>query len=536
MPKIIDRASSWLSVALGVALLLALSSTVSVAQEVTGLAVGVPAQVANANGDPVMLRDGPGYDAGILAAFPEGTAVSLNDGPLAAADGSQWFGVTVDGQSGYMVADYLAPTTADAPPAEAAPPEAAPPSDAMLTTDAVNLRAEPAATAEVLLVIPAGASVTPTGATSGGFAPISYNGTPGWVAMVYLQPADGATPPATESPALADATETASDGATATEVLNLRAGPSPEDEVLRVMPPGAPVTVTGPATGSFVPVVYNGTSGWADASFLNTSGAPGATASETAPPSEGSTDAVTTSSVNLRGNPSTTAPVITILPANSAVETTGPAEAGFYPIVADGQSGWLAVEYLRFSDGTPGAASAVATPAEATPVATGSGLSWPVSGGTWEIMQGYNGSSHQNQDSLWQYYYSLDLVRTDGNTAGQTVLAPATGTVRWTDPSTGGMSIDIGNGHAVAVFHVAVDPGIAWGDSLEQGQAIGTISGPGGPGFAGTPHVHFTLWETTDQGNWSRVAVPFVGEYAISGQEFPDTGGSNQHRGVEFTP
>ena len=28
------------------------------------------------------------------------------------------------------------------------------------------------------------------------------------------------------------------------------------------------------------------------------------------------------------------------------------------------------------------------------------GIIWPVSGGQWTIMQGYHGSSHQNQDSL----------------------------------------------------------------------------------------------------------------------------------------
>jgi murein DD-endopeptidase MepM/ murein hydrolase activator NlpD len=199
----------------------------------------------------------------------------------------------------------------------------------------------------------------------------------------------------------------------------------------------------------------------------------------------------------------------------------------------------VAAEFLRLEGTAPptaGATPEAATP-EATPAAAvGSGLIWPVSGGPWEIMQGYNGSSHQNQDDLWQYYYSLDLVRSDGGTAGQTVVSPASGTVRWTDPSSGGISIDIGNGHAVALYHVAVDPSIAWGDLVAQGQLIGTVSGPGGPGFAGTPHVHFALWETTDGGNWSRSAAPFVGPYAIAGQEFPDTGGGNQHRGTTFTP
>ncbi len=164
------------------------------------------------------------------------------------------------------------------------------------------------------------------------------------------------------------------------------------------------------------------------------------------------------------------------------------------------------------------------------------GIIWPVSGGQWTIMQGYHGSSHQNQDSLWQYEYSLDLARVDGNTAGQPIYSPVNGVVRWTDPSTGGISIDIGNGHAVAMFHVTFTGGLEAGTPVQQGQVLGEISGPGGPGFMGTAHVHFTLWGTNDNGNWDRHAEPFTGQYAISGMDFPDTGGGNTYGGTQFSP
>jgi murein DD-endopeptidase MepM/ murein hydrolase activator NlpD len=108
--------------------------------------------------------------------------------------------------------------------------------------------------------------------------------------------------------------------------------------------------------------------------------------------------------------------------------------------------------------------------------------------------------------------------------------------VRWTDPSTGGISIDIGNGHAVAMFHVTFNRGIEAGTPVQQGQLLGEVSGPGGPGFMGTAHVHFTLWATSDNGNWDRQAAPFTGQYAISGMDFPDTGGGNTYRGTQFSP
>jgi uncharacterized protein YraI len=607
MPTIPGRAGRWLVLALAGWLCLPLLVTTALAQESPALAPGAPAVVGNADGDPVLLRDGPGYDAAVLSSFPEGTTVGVGDGPIAAADGSRWYGVTVDGQAGYMDATYLVPAAAPVPeppaaeatepptePAEpaasdataptASEPEAAAnaedrPAETAVTTDAVNLRAEPRADAPVRAVVPAGSVVTRSGDVVDGFAPILYDGGGGWAAIAFLElgagaPATTAQPAAPEptveptveptaepTPQPTTASSPAALGeASATDLLNLRAGPSYADEVLRVLPPGAPVEVTGAANAGFLPVLYNGTSGWIDAAYLEIGAA--ATPAPASPPAAETADAAgsatTTETVNLRAGPSEGEPIEVVLPAGATVETTGVPENGFYPVAFADQTGWVADAFLRFEGGTPSAdatrdatpeASPTATP-EATPVAAGeedaeaaaadalgfTGIAWPVAGGTWSIMQGYNGSSHQNQDGLWQYYYSLDLVREEGETAGQTVVSPVNGTVRWTDPSTGGMSIDIGGGHAVAIFHVAVDPSLEAGDPLTQGQPVGTISGPGGPGFAGTPHLHFTLWETEDGGNWSRAAAPFVGPYAIAGQAFPDTGGSNQHRGTTFTP
>jgi murein DD-endopeptidase MepM/ murein hydrolase activator NlpD len=256
--------------------------------------------------------------------------------------------------------------------------------------------------------------------------------------------------------------------------------------------------------------------------------------------------ATTLRNVNLRGGPAFTAPVIgTIPPGTSLIALAGP-EQGFYQVQYGDQVGWVAAEYLQVSatylqrDNRTDSSREEGKVEGSAPAANAElgagGIIWPVSGGQWTIMQGYHGSSHQNQDSLWQYEYSLDLARVDGNTAGQPVYSPVNGVVRWTDPGTGGISIDIGNGHAVAMFHVTFNGGLEAGTPVQQGQHLGEISGPGGPGYMGTPHLHFTLWSSSDNGNWDRQAVPFTGQYAISGMDFPDTGGGNAHRGVVFSP
>jgi len=187
-----------------------------------------------------------------------------------------------------------------------------------------------------------------------------------------------------------------------------------------------------------------------------------------------------------------------------------------------------------------------------------SSIKWPVpSGATWYISQGYNtspadGWSHYNCDpntlkdqisqthscsAYYQYKFSFDIKRKDGNTAGQPVLSPVNGTIRWIDEAYGGMSINLGDGYAVAFFHANLVNGLAAGQTVTQGQLLGTVAPAGQAGNGGSPHIHITIWKTTDGGNWSRNAVPFTDDHKIDGMDFPHKGESvrNQYYGVEFT-
>jgi len=191
-----------------------------------------------------------------------------------------------------------------------------------------------------------------------------------------------------------------------------------------------------------------------------------------------------------------------------------------------------------------------ATPA---PVAASHGaIKFPFAAGAdWWISQGYHtspaeGWSHYNCDPNsgkdeisqtercqpgWQYKYSFDLRRVDGAEAGQPVLSPVDGVIRWIDPAYGGMSIDLGDGYAVAFYHADLVRGVEAGQTVRQGQKLGVVSGPGGGGNGGTPHIHLTLWQTEDGGNWSRIPVPFTDDHGLDGYDFPFLGERerNQH-------
>ena len=527
--------------------LTSLAPTTARAQTETGPPVGGTATIAGAGGQAVLLRAAPGYDAAVLAPLAEGTTVDVLAGPVTGADGSTWYQVAAAGQVGYAPAGFLA-----AGPAPVAPPPAGDPVDppvpapsppiavaaigepATATTD-LNLRAGPSVDAAVLLVMPAGSVVTLAGDPSNGYVPVSYNGLAGWAATAYLSSA-GAPPPGSSPPPPAPGPSPGAGTATVVDSLNLRSGPSLADAVLLVMPPGSQVTVTGAAVNGFLPVTFNGTAGWAATAYLSTAGAPPPAPAPPSPtpappaPGPGGGTATVTSSLNLRAGPSTADAILAVMPPGATVAITGAAQNGFYPVTYAGQSGWAAGAYLAIG-GAPGGDPGV-PPGGSPPSGGSSGIVWPFAGGTWSVVQGYNVGSHQNRSAFAQYKYSLDFARTDGNTAGQAVYAPVSGTIRWVDRGSGGMLIDVGNGYGVAFFHVTVAGGLGSGQRVERGQYVGTISGPGGEGYAVTPHIDLTCWQFVDGGH---VSVPFTGPNAIAGQEFPDIGGANQYLGFEVS-
>jgi uncharacterized protein YraI len=630
------RPSRWLVSFLVLCLIAGTFALQPHARAATDLTLGADAEVADAQGDSVNLRDQPSYAGSVLTSVPEGWLVNVVDGPFTDdSDGTVWYQVVARGQTGYMLSDYL--RTPGAYVSAAA---------VMTTTASLNLRSGPGTSYSVLLVIPNGATVNTTGSTQNGFSQLTYNGTTGWGATQYLTGGstittatvfdgslnlrsgpgttysvitvmpDGATVTITgalnngfypvtygSTAGYASAqylqvntpTQTATvidgslnlrsgpgttysvvalmpDGATVTITgalqngfypvtygnlsgyafadylqiggtpstptptptttpidtatvidgsLNLRSGPGTDYSVIAVMPDGATVSITGALQNDFYPVRYNGLNGFAFADYLQLASQPTATPTRTATPTQPATrTAWTTDNLNLRSGAGSSFGVLTVIPSGAQISVTGNATNNFYPVTYSGTSGYASADYITFSQ-----------PATPTP-GTGGLLIWPIKGGSWQIIQGYNGGTHNGQT----YMYSLDLQRTDGEqaTIGQTVYAPASGTVLRTS---GGLLIGMDNGYGIALFHITLNSGIASGTVVTQGQAIGTISGPGGTGYQVTPHVDMTLWELPNGGGTPRISTPYTGQFAISGREFPPGDlAFNTWGGTVFTP
>ncbi|MGB3304581.1 MAG: SH3 domain-containing protein [Thermomicrobiales bacterium] len=419
------------------------------------------------------------------------------------------------------------------------PPATARPSGTRVTARDLELRIAPTLTSDIITVIPEGSTVTLTGDLDAQFAKITYGDASGWVEAEFLLEGVSGTTAPTPAP---------TGFRTVSEDVNLRAEPSATGNVLTVLNAGTTVRVTGAVSGDYTEVTSRDVTGWVASPYLRSSSAGTVTPVPTATSTVGAADnptvaptvPATTTETTVPTETATTVATETPAPTSTAVEPTPTATQDLgvstIPPTASATE-TVPPEPTATATGTVAATQPVTPTAAATePPSSGNSLVvWPVKGGTWQVSQGYNGSSHQNNNDLWQYLDSFDLIPVNGEAAGQSVYSPVNGTIKWFDPSTGGIAIDMGGGLAFAMFHMDVDSGLREGQQVTQGQYLGIIAYPGSVN-GGFPHLHITVWSTDDGGNWDRHAIPFTGNVAISGNEFPADGSSQQYTGYTFTP
>lgn len=241
-------------------------------------------------------------------------------------------------------------------------PQAASAQSAAVVTDYLNLRTEPNTSASIITVMRPGTAISVTGAGQNGFLPVTHAGNSGWAHGDWI--AVGGTAPSTNTGVTG--TATVIDGA-----LNLRSGPSTGNSIITVMPGGTTVSLTGEASGGFLGVVYNGTSGWAFGDYLRTGGSAPAPSQPSAPANPGVGDTVvgtmvTTASLNMRSGASTSNTIITTIPSGATVDIMGSASGSWYPVRYAGNKGWSHGDWLTTgADSTPAPAPAQPAPTPA---------------------------------------------------------------------------------------------------------------------------------------------------------------------------
>ncbi|HYH13393.1 MAG TPA: SH3 domain-containing protein, partial [Thermomicrobiales bacterium] len=178
---------------------------------------------------------------------------------------------------------------------------------------------------------------------------------------------------------------TAAASAVTTTRLNLRSGPGQEHEVLTVIPNGATVSVDGDAEAGYYPVTWDGTSGYALATFIQIGGSAGDDTGDSAQPdapavSDGGptgTAWVTVNRLNFRSAPSVDSSVVAVLERGDAVELTGQQANGFWQANAVGTTGWVSSEFVT-TNGAPSTPNTPTPPEETEDGDTGGSV--PVGG------------------------------------------------------------------------------------------------------------------------------------------------------------
>ncbi|HEX5992072.1 MAG TPA: SH3 domain-containing protein [Thermomicrobiales bacterium] len=230
--------------------------------------------------------------------------------------------------------------------------------DGATSASDVNLRTGPGAEYDVVTTLAPDTAMTVTGQEVNAFIPVKVDGMFGWVATDWVE-RGAITLEQTASPTQAGT-------ATALQAVELQDAPTDGAAAMGTIPSVALVTLTGEAQDGFLRVVYEGQEGWADAAYLevadNTSGAvveqaqaaeaPTQTDNTAAAPAPNpnspvGAEAVATNNVNLRAQPSSTAPILSVVPAGSAVTLTGSQANGYLNVRIAGQAGWIDSRYLQ---------------------------------------------------------------------------------------------------------------------------------------------------------------------------------------------
>ena len=247
--------------------------------------------------------------------------------------------------------------------------------DGATASSDVNLRSGPAENYDLVATFPPGTEMTVTGAEEQSYVPVKVDGQFGWVGTDWIQRG----PVSLEQTAPTTTASRAGD-ATALGAIELRSTPGDDGGLVSTIPDASVVTLTGTAQDGFLGVTFDGQQGWADAAYLqvadvspNTAlmqpadGSTAAPSGTSAAPSQSTasgigTDALTTSDVNLRSQPTANAMVISIVPAGSEVSLTGSRANGYANVRFGGQAGWIDEAYLHSGSSYSIRSQFVATP------------------------------------------------------------------------------------------------------------------------------------------------------------------------------
>ena len=266
-----------------------------------------------------------------------------------------WYQVKYENQLGFVLENYVDLDYDELEEDVEANTEAM--SAAGVTGVRLNIRQLPRTDAKIVRVAPEGAEVEITG-QCGAWYRVKYDGKTGYLMGEYVKVTERSEetpvptaeptiePEATAAPTEPEQTETIFDVPLAGRItarVNLRAGASTQEKILKVLGDGAEVSILG-EQGEWYKVNFGGVDGYiikTCAEQIRQDEAPESSETVYEQPLTGTA----TARVNLRQTPSTGAKIVKVIGNGEKVTVEGE-NGGWYKVSADGREGYVSKSYL----------------------------------------------------------------------------------------------------------------------------------------------------------------------------------------------
>jgi uncharacterized protein YgiM (DUF1202 family) len=202
------------------------------------------------------------------------------------------------------------------------------------TTGRLNVRTGPSTSKEILTTLNKGDIVLATGKISDSWLPIQFGGKTAYVFSQYVKKST--------STGIA---VTGLAGKKVTNVnVNQRTKASLSSEILKVLPKGTTVSVTGRSSGDFSEIQEGNSLLWLFTEYLSDQ-------VDTTP--DTTANATTTTVLTLRKTASSTSASLGDVPKGGAVQLTGAHDDSYSQVVYNKQTGWILTGYFKLIAGSP---------------------------------------------------------------------------------------------------------------------------------------------------------------------------------------
>ena len=267
------------------------------------------------------FRSGPATTYTVLRVISKGATFQISG-----LQQNGYANVIYDGESGWVLASLVVEAgSAGSPGGDPVI------SGQAWTSSSVNLRSGPSSSNTVLRVVPAGSKIGTSTTVKNGFRYVTDGIQTGWMADAYITTSYPGQPGADPGSGAGSGT------ATTMSNVNMREKPTTDSKVLLVIPAGSKISLFGDMTFGFASATYNGTTGWVSMANLDMGYGTGV-------PIPGSY--TTSSNVNMRAQPNTSATIMLVVPAGAKVVPTGEMRDGFAVVTYKGQTGWVSRAFL----------------------------------------------------------------------------------------------------------------------------------------------------------------------------------------------